>query len=81
MQKYVQEPTNLYYTFCKYVGHDEKDCRAYDLMHERLRDTYIIQGEVQEEVNATQFNSPRRRNFNPSDGFRESGRGGGMGRG
>jgi hypothetical protein len=35
MQKYVQKPTNLYCTFCKYVGHDEKDCRAYNLMHER----------------------------------------------
>jgi hypothetical protein len=51
MKKYVQTPTNLYYTFCKYVGHDEKDCRAYDLLHERSRDTYIIQGKVQEEGN------------------------------
>ena len=46
MQKYVQTPTNLYYTFCKYVGHDEKDCRYYDLMHEILRDAYKIQGEL-----------------------------------
>jgi hypothetical protein len=28
MQKYVQTPTNLYYTFYKYVGRDEKYCRA-----------------------------------------------------
>jgi hypothetical protein len=49
MQKYVHTPTNLYCTFCKSVGHDEKDCRPYDLMHERSRDTYIIQGEVQQE--------------------------------
>jgi hypothetical protein len=65
MQKYVQTPTNLYCTFCKSVGHDEKYCRAYDLLHERSRDTYRIQGEVQQEGNTTQFNSPGRGNFNP----------------
>jgi hypothetical protein len=48
MDKYVQTPTNIYYTFCKSVGHDEKDCRDYDLMHERSRDAYIIQGEIQQ---------------------------------
>jgi hypothetical protein len=53
MKKYVQTPTNLYCTFYKYVGHDEKDCRAYDLLHERSRDTYRIQGEMQQEGNAT----------------------------
>jgi hypothetical protein len=49
MQKYVQTPTNLYCTFCKSMGHDDWDCRAYDLMHERSRDIYNIQGEVQQE--------------------------------
>jgi hypothetical protein len=81
MQKYVQTPTNIYCTFCKSVGHDEKDCRAYDLMHERSRDTYRIQGEAQQEGNNAQFNSPGRGNFNPRGGFRGRGRGGGMGRG
>jgi hypothetical protein len=57
MKKYVQKHTNLYYTFCKSVGHDEKYCRANDLLHERSRDTYRIQGEVQQEGNTTQFNS------------------------
>jgi hypothetical protein len=28
MQKYVQTPTNLYCTFCKSMGHDDRDCRA-----------------------------------------------------
>jgi hypothetical protein len=51
MKKYVQTPTNIYCTFCKFLGHDEKDCRAYDLMHERSRDKYIIQGEEQQEGN------------------------------
>ena len=63
------------------MGHDEKDCRAYDLLHEISRDTYRIQGEVQHEGNATQFNSPGRRNFNPRSGFIGRGRGGGMGQG
>jgi hypothetical protein len=81
MQKHVQTPTNIYCTFYKYVGHDEKDCRAYDLLHERLRDTYRIQGEMQEEGNTTHFNSPGRGNFNPCGGFRGRGRQGSMGRG
>jgi hypothetical protein len=51
MKKYVQKPTNIYCTFCKFVGHDKKDCRAYNLMHERSRDTYRIQGEAQQEGN------------------------------
>jgi hypothetical protein len=67
--------------FFKLVGHDDRDCRAYDLMHERLRDIYKIQGEVQQEGNTTQYNSLGRGNFNPRGGFRGRGRGGGMGRG
>jgi hypothetical protein len=73
MQKYVQTPTNIYSTFCKYVGYDENDCRAYDLMHEISRDTYIIQGETQQEGNNAQFNFPGRGNFNPCGGFRGRG--------
>jgi hypothetical protein len=81
MQKYVQTPTNIYFTFYNSVGHDDRDCRAYDLMHERSRDIYKIQGEVQQEGNTTQYNSPRRGNFKPRGGFKGRGRGGGMGRG
>jgi hypothetical protein len=51
MQKYVQTPTNIYNTLCKSVGYDEKYCRDYDLMHERSRDAYINQGELQLEGN------------------------------
>jgi hypothetical protein len=51
MQKYVQTPKNLYFTFCKSIGHDDRDCRAYDLMQERSRDIYKIQGEVHQEGN------------------------------
>jgi hypothetical protein len=63
------------------MGHDDRYCRAYDLMHERSRDIYKIQGEVQQEENTTQYNSLGRRNFNPHGGFRGRGQGGGMGRG
>jgi hypothetical protein len=63
------------------VGHDEKYCSAYDLLHEISRDTYRIQGEVQQEGNSTQFNSPGRGNFNPHGRFIGRGLGGGMGRG
>jgi hypothetical protein len=73
MKKYVQTPTNLYCTFCKLVGHDDKDCRDYDLMHERSRYIYKIQGEVQQEGRTAQYNSPGRRNFNPHGGFRGRG--------
>jgi hypothetical protein len=79
MQKYVQIPMNLYYTFYKFVGHDEKDCTAYDLLHEISRYIYKIQGEVQQEGNTMQYNSPGRGNFNPRGGFRGRGLGGGMG--
>ena len=70
MQKYVQTPTNLYFTFCKSIGHDDRDCRAYDLMHESSRDIYKIQGEVQQEGNTTQYKSSRRGNFNLCGGLR-----------
>jgi hypothetical protein len=79
MQKYVQTPANLYCTFYKSIGYDDRDCRAYDLMHERSRDIYKIQGEVQQEGNTGQYNSPGRGNFNPYGGFKGRGRGGGMG--
>jgi hypothetical protein len=55
------------------VGHDEKDCRAYDLMHVISRDTYIIQGELHQERNNVHFNSLGRGNFNPHVGFRGRG--------
>jgi hypothetical protein len=38
MKKYVQTPTNIYFMFCKLVGHDDRICKAYDLMQERSRD-------------------------------------------
>jgi hypothetical protein len=53
MEKYVQTPINLYYTFCKSMGHDDMNCRACDIMHESLIDIYKIQGKVWQEGNNT----------------------------
>ena len=38
LQKYVQTPKNLFCTFCKFVGNNENNCRAYELMLERTQD-------------------------------------------
>jgi hypothetical protein len=49
LQNYVETATNMYCTFFKSIGNDDRDCRDYDLMHERSGDIYKIQGEVQQE--------------------------------
>jgi hypothetical protein len=79
MQKYVQTPTNLYCTFCKLVGYNDRYCRSYDLMHERSRDIYKMEGEVHQEGNNAQYSSPGKGSFNPRSGYRGRGQGGGMG--
>ena len=35
MQKMVSNPTNLYYSFCCSVRHEDTDCWAYDPLQER----------------------------------------------
>jgi hypothetical protein len=69
MKKYVQTPTNMYFMFCKSVGHNDRDCRAYDIMHKISMDICKIQGEVQQEGIIAQYNSPGRGNFNPQGGL------------
>jgi len=39
---------NLFGNFFKYVGHEEKDCYAFDLMRECIIDAYRVQGEESE---------------------------------
>jgi hypothetical protein len=56
MQKYQTVPKNAYCTFCKSVGHDDKDCRTMDLMRERTSDTYRVQDELMSGKAAPQFN-------------------------
>ena len=36
LQKVVSTPASLLYKFCKSVGHDEKYCRAYQLLKKKL---------------------------------------------
>ena len=43
--KVVSTPTNLFCTFCRSAGHDEKDCRAYQLLKEKTGDTYLMKNE------------------------------------
>jgi hypothetical protein len=43
LQKYQSTPKQLFYNFCKSVGHDEKDCRTFNLMRESTLDAYKIQ--------------------------------------
>ena len=47
LQKVVVTPTNLFCKFYKLVGHEEKDCRAYQLLKEKTIDTYLVKNEGQ----------------------------------
>ena len=40
LQKIVIAPTSLYIKFGKSVGHDEKDCREFQLLQEKMVDTF-----------------------------------------
>ena len=41
----MQTPKNLFCTFCKYVGHDENNWIAYELMTEGTQDVYAMQSD------------------------------------
>ena len=45
LQKFVSTPANLFCKFCKSVGHEEKYCRAYQLLKEKIVDTYLMKNE------------------------------------
>ena len=53
----VSAPTSLYCKFCKSVGHDEKDFRAFQLLHEKIVDTYLMKNEehMQDERDEYQY--------------------------
>jgi hypothetical protein len=65
----------MFCNFCKSVGHEEKDCHAFDLMRECTADAYRVQGE-ESEGGASQYNTPRGYNQGGRGGFRGHGRGG-----
>jgi hypothetical protein len=56
MHKYQTVPKTSYCTFCKSVGHDDKDCRTMELMRERTYDAYRVQVEMMTGHTAPQFN-------------------------
>lgn len=58
LQKYVQTPKNLFCTFCKYVGHVENNCRAYELMMERTKDIYAMQSDQQNNTGNAPYPPP-----------------------
>ena len=72
LKKYVQTPKSLFCTFCKSVGHDENNCRAYELMMERTRDVYAMQSDQQNNAGTAQYDQGRAGH----GGFRGQGRGG-----
>ena len=45
MQKVVSTSENLFCKFCNLVGHEEKYCRAYQLLKEKTVDTYLMKNE------------------------------------
>ena len=45
MKKFVSTHEDLFYKFCKSVGHDEKDYRAFQLLKEKIVDTYLMKNE------------------------------------
>ena len=45
LQKMVSKPVNLFCIFCRSIGHEGKDFRAYDLLQERTMDAYYMKGE------------------------------------
>jgi hypothetical protein len=55
MHKYQTVPKNSYCTFCKSVGHDDKDCRTMELMWERTSDAYRVWAEMMTGQAAPQF--------------------------
>ena len=38
----VCTPASLYFKFCRSIGHDEKDCRAYQILREKMVDAYLM---------------------------------------
>ena len=50
---------NLFCTFCKSVGHDENNCRDYELMSEKTQDIYAMQTDQQNNTGNAQYNQGR----------------------
>ncbi len=47
LKRYVQVAKNPYCKFCNFMGHNEDECRSFNLMMERTHDAYRVQVDVQ----------------------------------
>jgi hypothetical protein len=66
LHKYQSTPIKSFSNFCKLVGHDEKDHRAFNLMREHTSDMY----KIKEEHAVTKGGGPEyngQRGFNPEN--------------
>ena len=54
LQNVISAPASMYCKFCRSVGHDEKDCKAYQLLQEKMMDTYLMKNEEQMQVERAQ---------------------------
>ena len=50
MKNMATKAENLYCTFCPLVEHDDKNCRAYDLLKERTYNSYFVKCEDPQEI-------------------------------
>ena len=58
LDKIVSTLDSLYCKFCKFVGHDEKDCIAFQLLQEKMVDTYLMKNEEQMQAEWAQDQYP-----------------------
>ena len=58
LQNIVSAPASLYCKFCKLVGHDEKKCRAFQLLQGKMVDTYLMKNEEQMQADRVQAQYP-----------------------
>lgn len=49
LYKYQSTPRSLYCNFCRLVGHEKSNFRAWQLMSERTSDIYRVQGKESSE--------------------------------
>ena len=59
LQTIVCTPAILYCKLCRSMGHDEKDCRAYQLLQENMVETYMMKNDEQIQAERAQEQYPQ----------------------
>ena len=59
LQNIVSALANLYCKFCKSIGHDEKDYIAFQLLQEKMIDTYLMKNKEQMQAELAQAQYPQ----------------------